>query len=57
MSETAAQLLAVEEVLDGYNRLLIKTETCRIELDCPEGQELFRNYAKSLTRLMEVAIR
>jgi len=33
MAESSIQLIAVEEVLDAYNHLMLKEETCRLELD------------------------
>jgi hypothetical protein len=34
----------VEDALELFNRLLLKEESCRLELDQPEGQQRFRDY-------------
>ena len=46
----------MEEVLEAYNRLMVKEERACVELDCVEGQEMFRIYAKLLHKLMDVVV-
>ncbi len=45
---------AIQDWLDLYSRLLLKEDSCKIELDGSEGQAAFRQFMIGAERLIKV---